>query len=135
MQNTSTSTREMYPHRELGIVLLVIGVLLLIFAVVAGGYCQASGPGGPAFPSGCVYPYAAGAILLGFLGFVLLIVGIVLVASRTPTNPPVVFYPPPYWGAPPVPPPPPQVACMKCGRVYHMGLHAYCPNCGTKIGG
>ena len=143
--NTPPSTRELYPHREIGIVLFVIGVLLLVLAVVLAGYCQPINtpsipPYSPTPFSQCDYPYAAGGSLLGVIGFVLLLVGIILMVSRNPaipTSPPNVVYPWPAYAtypAWPPPPPPPQIACTKCGRVYQVGQHPYCPNCGTKLG-
>ncbi len=130
------NARELYLHRELGVALLVVGILLLIIAVAIGGYCVYSS-GSYAPSSGCYYPYAGGAVVLGFVGFILLVVGLVLALVRNPAYPTGAtgYYAAPW---PPVPPPPPVpssfIACKGCGRVYPLGPFAYCPNCGTKLG-
>ena len=133
--------RDVYPHRELGIVLLVLGVLLMVFAVIIGGVCQTinSGPGGPPSQpfSGCIYPYGFGAAVLGAIGLIFLILGIILVALRNPPASPLAPYTPfPWYPFPPPPPPPlPQlIACKNCGRVYPLNQFSYCPVCGSKIG-
>ncbi len=136
---TPPPVREQYPHRELGIVLLILGILLMVFAVLVGGVCQMVSSGGPYPPAGCYYPYAAGAALMGLIGFVFIIVGIILAVSRTPTTEPVSsVYPPWAHYHPPAPPPPPpavaQVACRNCGRIHPHGLYAVCPDCGAKLG-
>lgn len=141
------TAREMYPHREVGVVLVILGILLLVFAVLIGGVCQIVNTTGPFYgpaTTGCVYPYAAGAVLLGLLGFILLIVGLVVITIRNPaTLPPVQYYPPvapwPQYAPPPAPTPPSAppaqlIACRNCGRVYHQNTHTFCPNCGTKLG-
>ncbi len=144
MQHVPTA-REMYPHREFGLALLVLGILLLIVGVALASYCAGGlNPGGPGYPSGpavpmysCYYQYMGAGAVLGFVGFILLIVGLVLMVTRNPvyasTGP---YYAPPW---PPLPPPPPPlvpsslIACRGCGRVYHLGLFTFCPNCGSKL--
>lgn len=127
------SVRESYPHRDLGIVFVVIGLLLLVFAVVVGGYCQVVTSGGY-----CLYPYAVGGIVLGLIGFILFIAGLIYITIRTPTvNPAPPFFapgwmPPPMF--PPPPPPAPLLACKNCGRIFAVGQHLFCPNCGSKLG-
>lgn len=141
---SSASHREGYPHRELGIALIVLGALLLVFAVLLGGVCQPttySYPGGPAYPPGpqpapvsvCNYPYAPGAVLLGIVGFIFLVVGIVAAATRAAPPTPVLPYSPGLWWPPPPPPPAQLVACRSCGRVHPLGAHNFCPNCGSKL--
>ena len=134
------STKEMYPHREAGIVLLILGILLLVLAIIVGSICQTvSFPGGA--PSSCAYPFAGTAVALGLVGFVLLIVGLILFVSRSPAYMPGTYYGP-YWGYPHVAPPAPgpaaiaspMIACRNCGRVYGLNQHPFCPNCGTKLG-
>jgi uncharacterized membrane protein len=134
----SHSTREMYPHREVGLVLLLLGILMFIVAVVLGSYCDTTSYSGPPYPStSCLYPYAPGAVLLGVLGFVLIIVGLVLVTQRNPATVTPVPYSGagwmPYYPLPP-PPPAPMIACKSCGRVYTLGQFGFCPNCGSKLG-
>ncbi len=130
----------MYPHREVGLILLILGILLLVVAVLIGGVCGPTSGGSAFYPGAmyCQYPYAAGAALLGVLAFVLLVVGLVLISMRNPaTLPPPPFYPMAWpMAAPPSPPPPPAplLACRACGRIYPMGLHAFCPSCGAKLG-
>ena len=139
--HAAPTARELYPHRELGVALLVVGILLLIVAVAIGGYCAYSA-GGPSYPpmpvtQGCYYPYAGAAVVLGLVGFILLIYGLILIVTRNPVYSRAMAG---YFAAPwpPVPPPPPVpaafIACKSCGHVYHVGQFAFCPNCGTKLG-
>lgn len=136
--HAAPTTRELYPHRELGIVLLVLGILLLLAAVALGGFCQVVSAGGPAVPApSCVYPYAAGSAALGLVGFILFLVGVILIVTRSPAYaPPVAHYPPVWVPFPPPPPPAPVglIACKGCGRVYALNQYAFCPSCGTKLG-
>ena len=133
-------TKELYPHREVGVLFVVLGLLAVLVAVLAGGYCQPVSSGGvvPGSYQGCVYPYGLGAVALGLLGFILFVVGIAFAFARNPAAiPPPVQFAPPWMHYPPPPPPPPpttMVACRTCGRVYRVGEFLFCPNCGNKIG-
>ena len=135
------SSRELYPHREVGLALIILAVLLIILATLLVGYCSPVTYSGPVYPPGpsttsCEYPYAGGSIFLGLVGFVLLIVGLVLMTQRNPayawSSPNAAAWTPYY--VPPPPPPAPQIACKGCGRIYPLGQHPFCPNCGSKLG-
>ncbi len=109
-----------HPHRDSGIVLLVLGILGIIGGGFAASYCSASLIGI------CIdYPYAGVGDLAVLLGIVLLIVGIILIVLKGPASPPTVVYSsvaPPSW--PPTPPQPPQTPGNVPAR--------YCPSCGAS---
>jgi hypothetical protein len=116
-----------YPHRTLGIVLLILGILMLIGGIAAAAYCSLSILGV------CLdYPYAGAGVLLALVGVILLIVGIVLMVLKgsAPTAPPQ-----PLYAAPPGQDPPPGYYPPAAGPVYSPPAAApaerYCPACGT----
>lgn len=136
MQSPAGS-RDLYPHREVGIVLLILAVLLFIFAALLGGVCAggAGTPGGPSpMPAACFYPYSGAAVILGLLGLLFIILGIVLVVVRAASPYPVAAYPAPGWPAPTAPMVHTLISCRSCGRVYSTGIYAFCPACGNKLG-
>lgn len=135
------TTRDVYPHRDAGVALLIIGILMVVAAVIVGSICTPfSGGPGPAFSTFC--PFSGVAFVLGVLGFLLVILGVVLMVVRGPAHGPGPYAAPGWGYSAPVPPPTPfppaapsWIACKNCGRVYGLNQHPFCPNCGSKLGG
>lgn len=135
-----------HPHRGLGLVLLIAGIVLLIGGIAAAAYCSAS------FFGVCLYnPYAGIGWASILVGLLLLVVGVVLAlipgAASAPTPPTVVYgqQPNPYAQAAPmyvqrppqygqpypmvVPPPPGYGAPLSPPPVR--ASERFCPACGT----
>ncbi len=95
-----------HPHRDAGIALLVLGIIMLIGGIAAAGYCSLS------FLGVCLdYPFAGVGALAAIVGIVLLIVGLVLMFLTGPSAPapaqviyvqqPGPYFQPPYSPQPP----------------------------------
>lgn len=84
-----------YPHRDLGIALLIVGIIALVGGIAAAAYCSVS------FLGLCLdYPYAGVGALSAVAGIALLILGVVLMVLRATPPAPVVQ---PVYFAPPAP--------------------------------
>lgn len=80
-------TPPTHPHRDLGIVLLILGIVLLIGGIAAASYCSLSLLGV------CIdYPYAGAGYALAIIGAILLVLGIVLMVITGPPSAPPVMY-------------------------------------------
>jgi len=104
---------KQHPHRDVGVVLLGVGIAGIVAGVILAAYCAAS------FFGVCLdNPYAGYGGLLILLGIVLLIVGFILMfESSSGVQAVVVSQQNPQSFAPPPPPP------------VHPGIR-FCPSCG-----
>jgi len=97
---------------------VALGVLLLIVGFQAYEYEETSGFW--EFPVTRTRPYTdIGLLTMGF-GFVLIVVGAVLIAMKKPQAEKKVVYVP-------------LKKCPKCGRQFSGREYEYCPTCGTKL--
>lgn len=117
-----------YPYRDLGVVLVCLGIGLLVVGIFLASVC------GVGFGGICLdYPYAGVGDVLAGIGIVLLIVGLVLlfVPGARPQQPvpPVVYVPQPMLYPPPLLP---ERFCPVCGT-GNQRVSTYCISCGRPL--
>ena len=126
-----------YPHRNLGILLLVAGIVMLAVGIALASYCS-----GTVFGVCFDYPYAGAGWALGSVGVVLLILGIVFLVLPAPTRavPATMSYPVPpgvYAAAPATlqlsaSPPSAERYCSSCGA-GNLRSARFCQGCGQPL--
>ena len=116
-----------------GIILLILGILLALLLAGGENFCnsvlgqigQASNPS-TAGECGTIGVIFGLGILLGIIGFILIILGAILKSgaekqafqAQSATSLPAAAVVPTH-------------ACTKCGRFLYAPLPAFCPDCGT----
>ena len=132
--------QQSHPHRDTGIMFLILGVAALIGGGIAASYCDAT------FFGLCIdHPYAGAGGLAIFAGVVLIVLGVILMFIAGPTSQTTLVYPqqlspyPPTYVQPsqqmvPVVSPSPRAEryCPYCG----MGLLSaakFCVRCGRQL--
>ena len=124
------SPQKAYPHRDLGIVLLILGVVGMVGGGATAAYCGASVFGV------CVdYPFVGVGAAVILAGLILLVVGLILMFESVPSPQPVIVYPQqPQLFVPAVTPqvPPDTRYCPSCGGPSSRAA-AFCNRCGKPL--